>query len=320
MTPQEGANPTSVTVVIPTFRRPLVMAECIRSLLDGAELPREIIVVGRQGDTATEEAIAKIEGLCREKTSFQAVWVTERGHLPPIEKGLRMASTDIVAFVDDDVTVTKEWLGHLRAPFTDPTLGVLGGQVITPSSPPAVLKGRPGCVSWYGKHWGNVSSRKDGTPVEVQGVTECNWAWRRSVLASLKFDPVLNFGDACMYGLDLCLQAREKGSRVVYDSRALVYHHPAPRSPDLNRDDRPHRIYGYTRNYTYIMLKHLPWWRWPFFMSWWFLVGERSGWGVAAVLADALRGRLPPFRDVWSALRGKIEGILTSTSGLRARG
>jgi len=315
-----GAKLTFVTVVIPTYRRPGLVVECIRSLVEGAQQPHEIIVVGRKGDTPTEGALVRAQELCRGKTALRADWVTQPGHLPPVQEGFELASGEIVAFVDDDVTVTADWLGHLLAPFSDPSVGVVGGRLIAPTSQPARLKGKPGCISWYGKHWGNVARLQGDSPVEVQGVMECNWAWRRDLLTSLKFDPILNFDDAIMYGLDLCLQAKGKGLRVIYEPRALVYHHVAPRSPSLDRADRPRRIFSYTRNYTYIMLKHLPWWRWPIFMAWWFLIGERSGWGLAAVLADSLAGRLPPFGDVWGALTGKVEGILVSASGARAHG
>jgi hypothetical protein len=158
------------------------------------------------------------------------------------------------------------------------------------------------------------------SPIEVQGVMEGNCAWRRELLASLKFDPELNFDDASMYGLDLCLQAASKGSQVVYEPRALVYHHWAPRAPELHRADSPQRVFSYTRNYTYIMLKHLPRWRWPIFMTWWFLIGERASWGLAAMLADTLTGHVPPFGEVWGALKGKVEGTLLSCSGARAHG
>ena len=137
---------------------------------------------------------------------------------------------------------------------------------------------------------------------------------------SLQFDPILNFDDASMYGLDLCLQAQGKGWRVIYEPRARVHHHVAPRPPGLDRADRPRRSFAYSRNYTYIMLKHLPWWRWPIFMAWWFLIGERGSWGLAAVLADFWRGRFPQFREVWGALTGKVKGILLSASGARAHG
>jgi GT2 family glycosyltransferase len=277
--------------------------------MESVRRPDEIIVVGRDGDASTCAALVQAQALCAGKTTLRAGWVTEPGHLPPVRKGLELAAGKIVAFVDDDVTVTPEWLEHLVAPFADTSVGVVGGRVVTPGARTHRLKGKPGRTSWYGKHWGNVASLNGDVPLEVEGVMECNWAWRRDLLASLHFDPVLNFDDASMYGLDLSLQARGRGYRVLYEPRALVHHHVAPRAPDLDRADRPKRSFAYSRNYTYIMLKHLPWWRRPIFLAWWFLVGERGAWGLAAVLAEASTGRLPRPRDVWSALRGKVEGV-----------
>ena len=308
------------TVVIPTYRRPAPLLDCIRSLIEGSLVPDEILVIGRQGDAQTAETLKTGAEACPGRTLLRSGWVTEPGHLPPVQKGVALAAGDIVVFVDDDVTVTSDWLEYLLAPFSDPKVGVVGGRVITPAAPAPRLKGRPGCTSWYGKHWGNVASIEGCAPLDVHAVMEGNSAWRRELLVSLKFDPVLNFDDASMYGLDLCLQARSQGYRVMYEPRALVYHHAAARPMSLERDDRPRRGFSYSRNYTYIMLKHLPWWRRPVFLAWWFLVGERGAWGVAALVADSVTGRLPSARDVWSAIRGKLRGVALSVSGAQSHG
>lgn len=322
MTPDSnsGMFPCSASVVVPTYRRPVPLIACVRSLVGGSRQPSEIIVIGREDDTTAREALAQAQQLCADKTAFRAGWVTKPGHVPPVQKGLALASSGIVAIVDDDVTVTPEWLGHLLAPFSDPSVGVVGGQVITPASAPPRLKGKPGCISWYGKHWGNVASLEGLSPIDVQAIMEGNSAWRRELLASLKFDPVLNFDDAAMYGLDLCLQAASRGYRVLYEPRALVYHHAVPRAPELDRADRPRRIFSYARNYTYIMLRRLPWWRRPIFLAWWFLIGERGGWGMGAAMVEILRGHFPQPRQLWSALRGKVVGILLTGSGAHVHG
>jgi len=310
---RESSSPP-VTVVIPTYRRPTPLIDCIRSITAGDHMPGEIIVVGREGDDETSAVLPQAQEICSGKTVLRVGWVTRPGHLPPVQKGLELAASEIVAFLDDDVTVTPEWLGHLVIPFGDSKVGVAGGRVITPAAPAPRLKGKPGRTSWYGRHWGNVASLRGESPVDVHGVMECNWAWRRSVLTSMRFDPILNFDDACMYGLDLCLQARSAGWTVIYEPHALVHHHAAPRAIELDRSDRPRRTFAYSRNYTYIMLKHLEWWRKPIFLAWWFLIGERASWGLAAVLADAARGRPPQAKNVRSSLNGKFQGIFIHPS------
>jgi len=207
------------------------------------------------------------------------------------------------------VTVTPHWLERLARHFTDPSIGVVGGRVIVPKHPKIRLKGRPGDISWYGKHWGNIASVGGDAAFDTWGVQECNWMWRRTVALQIEWDMCLNFDEAPMYGLDLCIQVRRLGYRVVYDPQAIVYHHIAPRSPELDRRDRPRRIYAYCRNYTYIMMKHLPWWRKLAFLSWWFMIGERGGWAPASLVVGILQ-RHPRWRqEAWPALRGKLTGL-----------
>lgn len=297
------------TVVIPTHRRPDVLRKCVASLLAGAQKPDEIVIAGRKGDTGTETAIAAIEAAEHTGVKIRAAWVTEPGHVPPVEAGVRAASGNLVAVVDDDVTVTPEWLSSMVRHFSDPAIGVVGGRVQVPGSPVPKLKGKPGCISWYGKMWGNGASVGGTAVLEVDTVMECNWMWRRELLASLEFDPVLNFDDASMYGLDLSLQAKQRQYKVIYDPMALVYHHVAPRVPELDRQERGPRLFSYCRNYTYILLKRLPLWRRAVFLAWWFLIGERGGWGVASFIFDKLSSGWGKERHAVAVWRGKIEGV-----------
>jgi GT2 family glycosyltransferase len=277
--------------------------------LKGSRLPDEIVIVGRRGDTGTENAIAAINAGQQPGVKILSAWVTTPGHVPPVVAGVQTASGDLVAIVDDDVTVTPEWLSFMASHFSNPAIGVIGGRVLQADAPVPKLKGKPGCISWYGKVWGNLGSVDGPAAMEVDSVMEGNWIWRRSLLASLEFDPVLNFDDASMYGLDLCLQAKKRGFRVLYDPRALVYHHSAPRAPHLDRQERGRRLFSYCRNYTYIILKQLPLWRRAVFLVWWFSIGERDAWGLGLLVFGKLSGDWARKRHVMQVFRGKMEGI-----------
>ena len=286
-----------------------MLLKCVASLLAGARKPDEIVIVGRMGDADTEDAIALIDATQHSSVTIRSAWVTEPGHIPPVETGVRSATCDWVAMVDDDVTVTPEWLASLGPHFATVDVGVVGGRVLVPTATPPKPKGRPGCVSWYGKIWGNLGGMDGPCAWEVDTVMEGNCVWRRDLLTSLEFDSVLNFDDASMYGLDLCLQAKKRGFRVIYEPRALVYHHPAPRAPELDRQERGGRLFSYCRNYTYIILKQFPFWRRFLFLGWWFLIGERDAWGLGSLMFDKLAGDWHKKRHVAQAWRGKIEGI-----------
>ncbi len=271
--------------------------------------PDEVIVVGREGDAATEGAVRVLQPEGEGSAVLRWAAVNSPGHIPPVEAGVRMAAGEVVAVVDDDVTVSREWLGEILRPFRNPAVGVVGGRVVVPGQKVGRLKGRPGHVTWYGKTWGNVARLEGEGVLEVDTVMEGNWAWRRELLTSLPMDPVLNFDDASMYGLDLCLRAKASGFAVVYVPRALVLHHAGPRTPELDRADRPARAFSFCRNYTYIMMKHLPWWRRVVFLAWWFGIGESAACGVAAAVHRALSGRGLRFREAERVFAGKIEGI-----------
>ena len=100
------------SVIIPTYCRPEMLLNCVASILAGVRQPDEIVVVGRKGDTSTESVIAEIVSARYPSVAVRSAWVTEPGHVPPVETGVRLAQGDLVAIVDDDVIVTRS--GYLR--------------------------------------------------------------------------------------------------------------------------------------------------------------------------------------------------------------
>lgn len=298
-----------ISVVVPTYRRPNALIDCVHSLLAGNVLPNEIVIVGRADDESTREVVDRLCSSAPDSVHIRFDWVTQPGHIPPVEAGVRLASGHIIAIVDDDVTVSREWLEAILASFTDPTVGVVSGPAIVPGWSPGKLKGKPGRTSWYGKTWGNLANLQEDRAVEVDTVLEGNCAWRGDLLRSIHFDPLLNYDDACMYGLDLCLAAKAAGFRVLFEPRAAALHHVKPRTPELDRSHRAARVYAYSRNYTYIMLKHLSGRRKAVFLAWWFGIGERVAPGVGAALADAFTGRKFKPGEARCAFAGRMEGI-----------
>lgn len=271
------------------------------------QLPNEIIVVGRETDEAAR-------GIIEEESKYTAnlCWVEVEipGHIPPVIRGLEESTGDIVVFLDDDAEPCEGWLEALVRPFEDATIACVGGRVETLGFYGHVHRDA-GQIRWYGKHVGNVAMRDGDGSMAVASVMECNWAWRREVLRSLEFDPVFAADDASMYGLDLCLQASAKGYGVVYEPRARVVHHAAPRDDSLDRGDRPQRMVTYSRNYTYTVLRHLRGLRRIAFLTWWWLIGERGSYGALTGMYDFIaRGSRHTVPLVWASLKGKWEGVL----------
>lgn len=292
-----------VSVVIPTWQRAPWVERCLTALEAQTRPADEVIVVGRAEDTAAQEVVAR-----HARLPARWVEVDRPGHVAPVKRGLKEVRGDFVAFLDDDAEPESGWLGAIIAPFSDPRVACVGGRVIVRGLR-ARVPADAGRVRWYGRHIANVGQREDPQPVDVDGVVECNWAWRTEVLRSLSFDERLDVHDAALYGLDLCLQARRLGYRVVYNSRARVIHHVAQRDPSLDRGNVMQAVHRYSRNYTVIALKHFRGLQRLGFLVWWWGIGERGSYGIVKAIADlTIQGP-----RIWGLLRasfaGKVAGV-----------
>ena len=85
----QAPHPLPVSVVIPTYQRPDALVDCVRSLLEGTVLPNEIIIVGREDDESTRQALRQLSAGPKDSVSVRSVWVRRPGHMPPVEAGLQ---------------------------------------------------------------------------------------------------------------------------------------------------------------------------------------------------------------------------------------
>lgn len=99
----------SASVVIPSRGRPERLLGAVQSILDGDEVPAEIIVVD-QSDTANAFLAALTT---RRPCKLVYRWSPSTGVSRARNAGIVAASHDIVVFTDDDVVVTAEWFGTL---------------------------------------------------------------------------------------------------------------------------------------------------------------------------------------------------------------
>jgi len=295
-----------MSVIVPTWMRANWLAKCLDALEKQKLAPSQVIVVGRPSDTAAYEVVSNRP----ETATFPIEWVAVHrpGHMAPVAAGLDRVTESLVACLDDDTEAAPDWLSRLVGVFEASDVACVGGRVMVDDFRGKVRRDA-GRVRWYGRHIGNVGARDGNAPIEVDSVVECNWAWRTQLLRDLIFDPVLDVDDASMYGLDLCLQAKAKGFRVLYQPQAVVRHNVAPRESALLREDRPRRVRWSARNYTYIALKHLSPPRRLAFGLWWLFVGERAAYGVAKGLVDVWHRGPTIWPEVTASFAGKLEGF-----------
>lgn len=99
------------TVIIPTKNRAGVVTELLSSLgaLDDVEKIRpEIIVADNDSHDSTHENVQSIAN--NFPTTIKVIKVTRRGKSAAMNEALKVATGDVVAFLDDDVVVDKTWL------------------------------------------------------------------------------------------------------------------------------------------------------------------------------------------------------------------
>jgi glycosyltransferase involved in cell wall biosynthesis len=122
----EGAD--KVSIVTPTFRRPVEMAGLLEDLRQQSLLPAEVIVVdGAPADEIeTQEQVAALAGSLPFKCHFLR---HDRGTAIQRNAGIDIASGAFVAFIDDDVRLDPEFLRKVISVFAQDEKKTIGGIV-----------------------------------------------------------------------------------------------------------------------------------------------------------------------------------------------
>jgi GT2 family glycosyltransferase len=216
----------AVVVCAASSERESLLRACVRSLLAGARLPEEILVV-IDHNPALEASVASWL-----PPSARLLRGAEQGVSASRNAGLLAATSDVVAFVDDDAEVEPDWLLRVLHQFedSDEVLGI-GGAVV-----PEWESDRPwlpdellwvvGCTY--------LGHREEAGP--IRNPIGCNMAFRRRELTAVggfsaefgKRGRTLSTCDETELGLRLA--RRFGGGRIRCIPGARVRHHiPAAR-------------------------------------------------------------------------------------------
>jgi GT2 family glycosyltransferase len=161
----------AVVVCVASDQREGMLRACVDSLLAGTRVPDELFVVVDQ-NPGLQERLASLPD------AVQLMSTPRQGNSEGRNVGIRSATSDVVAFVDDDAAVEPEWLERMMDAFeADDELVGAGGAVV-----PKFLDGRrwlPDELLWvvgctYAGH------RTDAGP--IRNPIGCNMAFRREAL------------------------------------------------------------------------------------------------------------------------------------------
>jgi glycosyltransferase involved in cell wall biosynthesis len=132
-----------VTVLICAWNRATLLEETLASLarMDvPAAIRRELVVVDNNCTDATPEVVERAARTFPVQVRYP--FEKQQGKSHALNAGLRASSRPIVAFVDDDVRVARDWLTSLATVFRDrPDITYAGGPVDPIWEEP--------CPSWF---------------------------------------------------------------------------------------------------------------------------------------------------------------------------
>ena len=244
------AAPCRVSIVILTFRSAGYIEKCLTSLIRLNNLcDVEIVVV----DNASADGSAQIARDCAVKLGIAAkveALPANLGCAGGNNAGWRLASGDVIVFLNPDTEVTPNFIDELVAPmFADATVGVTGAKIYYP---------------------GTTRLQHAGGFIHPNGMTGHYGAGEPDDAG--KYDDV----PAYFEETDLCTRIRRAGFKVLYIPTALLYHHEsvtlAVDSPGFRKLYQKMRIMYLLKN-----LKTWQQWRKAIgFEKWWMLHSPHS--------------------------------------------
>jgi O-antigen biosynthesis protein len=203
----EGPNWPRISVVVCTHNGGRTIAECLEGVSRLAYPDYEVIVVDDGSSDETADIVKKYD--------VRLIRTANHGLSSARNTGMRAASGEIIAYLDDDAWPDPHWLSYLAHTFrTTDHAGVGGPNLVPPDDGPVAQ-----CV-------GNAP----GGPTHVllsdrtaEHLPGCNIAFRRErLLAVGGFDVQFRIaGD----DVDVCWRLQEQGHTLGFHPAAVVWHH-----------------------------------------------------------------------------------------------
>lgn len=301
----------TISVIVPTWKRPQKLFTCLEHLHRQIRRADQLLVVVRREDT---EALLIIEQFSKLMPELQKVFTEKPGVVAAENAGLRQASGELIAFIDDDGYAPEDWLVRIEKFFQEhPEAGAYGGADLIKSEPwtyhdfPVDVVGE---ITWFGKIIGNHHRKCTGGIRRVDVLKGVNMVFKRNSFSFL--DEKLagiegHLGNGSQWELDLCLTLRKNNLPVFFDPHLLVIH-----DSDHSRHDKLIAGMNNAHNLSYVMAKHLKAFDYILFFFYALIVGNEQLPGVIKASLDCLKSKnFFPVKLYGYKLKGFFSGIKT---------
>lgn len=306
--PVNHRRPT-VSVIIPTAGRRQCLPKCIASLRRQTYRPVELVVVVGPSKDGSHDYVSGL-------TDVKVTQVDRLNASLARNAGMRLASGDIFAFIDDDAVASPTWLEELVAVFEaeGPTCGGVAGLVVNENGPGRPVQARNNTVNDLGEAIEcrlAPSGFNDPEGDEFIYFMGANMALRReAMLAAGGFDEtyLYPYEDA-----DLSVAVIKAGYRLFHHPKALVHHFPAPSHNRRSPFDPGY--YALARHQMYFALKFSRRPTWGCIRG---VLRTKEHW-LRLFIGLTRRGHISPreaARFTWNTIKGLASGL---KAGLRYR-
>lgn len=296
-------------VVVPSFRRPHDLSQCLAALAAQEHMPERVLVALRSTDTESHGVVEQFASLL----PAEVVGVYEPGVIAAMTAAVSASTADVVAFTDDDARPPPDWLSLLLAHLSSPRIGGVGGRdVIVGQEGPRTTE--VGIFRRSGRIVGNHHLGQ-GRAREVDVLKGVNMAFRAEALALPRPGVLRGLGAQVHFEILVSGWARRQGWRLVYDPEIVVDHavgvrHGADRRSQPRWSAVFDAAYNLTTSTSLIATRAV-----PRTTTYGLVAGSRAEPGLGRAGVALLRGETQVFVRAPPALAGHALGVLRALQG-----
>lgn len=226
------------SIIIPVYNKLEYTSKCLGTLFvtTGCQVPFEVIVVNNGSADGTAEFLSGQLEVLTIITNNQNL-----GFAKACNQGAEVARGDYLLFLNNDTVVTPGWLEELLDA-CNLDVGIVGCRMLYPdyTIQHAGIELIAGIPDHPYRHQ-PADLPAANTPRDLDMVTGACLLIKRELFLMLGgFDEVYRNG---VEDVDLCLRVREAGYRVVYQPRAMIYHHEGQSSGRFDHVDHNLRFF-----------------------------------------------------------------------------
>jgi biofilm PGA synthesis N-glycosyltransferase PgaC len=200
----------SVTIVLVVHNEEKNLPGKLANLAD-LDYPADSLEMVIVSDGSTDET-NKILSAWRKSGRRAVILPERRGKANGLNHGMAEAQGEIICFTDARQRIASDSLRNLISNFADPSVGCASGELVLCDDPKTPSSDG---VGLYWRLEKNIRNW-EGLAGSTVGATGAFYAVRKDLLSSLPEGAILD-------DIYIPLQVARKGSRIVFDPRAVVY-------------------------------------------------------------------------------------------------